>query len=253
MNNLLCEDIQFIEYGHKYYLKSDRAWKPGFSGSKISKIVFDGQFEGDKIARNLCANNPKYKAWNPQALQDSWLEGARIGTVVHKEIENYLKEGDRLWQYKARVAKPFLDELQASEDTLYPELVLYSKELSFAGMVDLLVVNKETGKGTIYDWKTNKKIDFKPFNRKDVVDFAGYSIPDCNFHHYSLQLSSYAYVLEQAYGIEIEAIKLVHLSEKDEQVKNYDRSIEYKKIISCDLIDCVDYRPAIFEILGEIK
>ena len=93
------------------------------------------------------------------------------------------------------------------------EVILYSEELKISGTVDILALNKYTGKYDIIDWKTSKKINKKSFNGKMGIKSPTKKIMDCNFSHYSLQLSLYRYILERYYGLEIENQYIVHLKE----------------------------------------
>ena len=174
-----------------------------------------------------------------------------MGTVVHTEIENYLLGTGTLIEPKSKVLKPFLDELMANEDLeLFPELVIFSKELSFSGMVDLVTRNRVTGEVKIYDWKTNKKMDMKPYRQSDQANWKGTLIPNCKFNKYSLQLSSYRYILEQKFMTEVAEPIIVHISE-NVKLKEVDQTKHvYENTYDVNFIECVDYRNVIEDILS---
>jgi ATP-dependent exoDNAse (exonuclease V) beta subunit len=94
---------------------------------------------------------------------------------------------------------------------MLPEFILYSKELGIAGTIDLLVKNID-GSYDIYDWKTSKKIEMNPYRGKCGILGPALTVGDCNFNHYSLQLSLYRYILETYYGIRIRYTVLYHLN-----------------------------------------
>ena len=245
-------EIVFEEKAHKYYLADDPNFKFKFSGSKIAKIVFGDTFDAELISNKLCSGNPKYLGWNAENLRDHWKHAAIMGTVCHQEIENYLLGTGSLIEPKAYVLKLFLDELLANEDLeLFPELVIFNKEKSFSGMVDLVVLDKKTNKIRIYDWKTNKKMDMAPYRASDKVNWKGTVIPNCKFDQYSLQLSSYRYILEQNFGVETEEVNIVHLSQ-DVKFKAIEEGNHiYHTSYGVNLIPCKDYREVIADILSQ--
>ncbi|MBK8660973.1 MAG: hypothetical protein IPN18_03865 [Ignavibacteriales bacterium] len=66
-----------------------------------------------------------------------------------------------------------------------------------------LFITPVTGKYDIYDWKTNKSIDEYGYGGKRGTRPPTYDLPDCNFYHYSLQLSLYKYLLENYHDVKI--------------------------------------------------
>ena len=246
------DEIVFKADGHKYFLKDDPEFKFKHSGSKIGYTVFGNTFDAPLIANKLCLGNPKYQGWISQDLQDHWKHAAIMGTVVHQEIENYLLEGGSLIEYKARVLKPFLDDLISNPNLeLYPELVIFNKEKSFSGMVDLLTRDTVTGEINMYDWKTNKKMDMAPFRASDAVNWKGTVIPNCKYDQYSLQLSSYRYILEENFGVKINDPIIVHLLETTKFKQIQEAKHIYENTYEVNFIKCVDYRHVIADILSE--
>ena len=64
----------------------------------------------------------------------------------------------------------------------------------------VLLYNKNTESYAIIDWKTSRKIDTKGFNNKKGTHRITQELQDCKFVHYSLQLSFYRYLLDDANG-----------------------------------------------------
>lgn len=96
----------------------------------------------------------------------------------------------------------------------YPELRLYNHEYKLAGSSDLNIVHKN-GVVDITDYKTSQKIEFdsfkNPFTGNQQMMKAPLEMyPDCNFIHYSLQLSTYAWMLEQM-GYTVGKLKIEHI------------------------------------------
>ena len=76
----------------------------------------------------------------------------------------------------------------------------------------------------LVDWKTNKRIDKNSFRNKKGIMESSKHLDDCNFNHYSLQLTFYRYILERYYGLEVGSQTLFHLKDNSYEIFN----VEYK-------------------------
>ena len=114
-------------------------------------------------------------------------------------IENYIinLNHSMLTEPKAIKAIEWLNQykMKASFD-IYPEVIVYSEKLKICGTIDLLLFNKTNNKYVIMDWKTSKRISSKAFKNKKGNHPVTSNLDDCNFNHYSLQLSLFRYILE---------------------------------------------------------
>ena len=119
------------------------------------------------------------------------------------------------------------------ENGIYPEFLMSyitPEGLHIAGQADLVVKNGNDI--SILDWKTNKEIKKRSFfnrtKKKNVMmKFPLTNIEDCNFWHYTLQLSLYAYMLQQLNpDFNIKELKIVHIARDGKQTV-YD--LEYRK------------------------
>ena len=148
-----------------------------------------------------------------QELLDLWDEENRKscerGTKIHLDIENsfYTKAKDISLQkfgiggkFECKKDYPELD-LQYGA---YPEYLIYyesdDKVIRLAGQIDLIV--KSGNEIYLVDHKTNKKIDqksgYNSSTRSSVkMKYPLNNLPDCNFYHYTMQLSTYAWMLQQ--------------------------------------------------------
>jgi hypothetical protein len=96
------------------------------------------------------------------------------------------------------------------------ELVIYDAELGIGGMIDLLVYNVTTGEFQLWDYKTNKELSMS----KDKKLLGCLSdLDDCHHEKYSLQLSSYKYILEKNIKIKLGKSYLVWINEKNDNYK----------------------------------
>lgn len=147
-----------------------------------------------------------------QEVLDGYAEankkGCERGTEIHAQYENqyYGKEKHNLKKFGLKgdfICKPNYYELNLPKG-IYPEfLISKSSEdgiLKVAGQIDLLV--KDGNDIYIYDYKTNKELKRKSYYDRSkksntMMKHPLSHIMDCNFMHYTLQLSTYAYLLQQ--------------------------------------------------------
>lgn len=148
-----------------------------------------------------------------QDILDKWSEENRKscerGTKIHKEIEEsfYAHPKDISLQ-KFGLGGKFECKKDYSELDLeygvYPEYLIYRESddgiLRIAGQVDLIV--KQGNEITIIDHKTNREIKQKAgFNTQTKstakMKYPLNNIDDSNFWHYTLQLSTYAWMLQK--------------------------------------------------------
>lgn len=148
-----------------------------------------------------------------QELLDLWDEENRKscerGTKIHLDIENsfYTKAKDISLQkfgiggkFECKKDYPELDLRYGA----YPEYLIYyesdDKVIRLAGQIDLIV--KSGNEIYLVDHKTNKKIDqksgYNSSTRSSVkMKYPLNNLPDCNFYHYTMQLSTYAWMLQK--------------------------------------------------------
>lgn len=71
-------------------------------------------------------------------------------------------------------------------------------DLGIAGIIDLACLVGDDQSPAIVDWKTNRKgIEYSNRWQKMLVPLR--HLEDCSYHHYSLQLSLYRFILERHY------------------------------------------------------
>lgn len=167
-----------------------------------------------------------------QAILDAWDEENRNscerGTKIHANLENsFYNKKKNIDLSKYQIGGKFeciKDYTKLDlENGVYPEYLISrvsdDGRLRIAGQIDLLV--KKGNKIIIGDFKTNKKIDLKSFfdnkSKKSVkMKYPLNNLDDCNYYHYCLQLSTYAWMI-QKYNpeFEIEDLVLIHFDHND--------------------------------------
>ena len=148
-----------------------------------------------------------------QDILDSWDEENRKscerGTQIHSDIENsFYKKPKDISLKKFGIGGKFECKKDHTELDLeygvYPEYLIYRESedgiLRIAGQVDLII--KSGNEITIVDHKTNKKIEQKSFYNSKTRTSAKMKYPlnnldDVNFYHYTMQLSTYAWMLQK--------------------------------------------------------
>lgn len=148
-----------------------------------------------------------------QSILDDWdaenRKSCERGTKIHEKLENeFYKAGDNVSLKKFGLGGKFECKKDYFELDLpygvYPEYLISRTSddgiLNIAGQIDCLV--KNGNEIVIIDHKTNKKIDLKSGYDSKIKSNAKMLYPlnnleDCNFNHYQLQLSTYAWMLQK--------------------------------------------------------
>ena len=148
-----------------------------------------------------------------QDILDAWDEENRKscerGTKIHEDLENsFYKKSKGISLQKFGIGGKFECKKDYPELDLeygvYPEYLIYRESddgiLRIAGQVDLII--KSGNDIYIIDHKSNKKIEQKGgFNTStrstSKMKYPLNNLDDCNFYHYTLQLSTYAWMLQK--------------------------------------------------------
>jgi len=216
--------ISLEEKSHTYTLSNSN-----IKFQSVTEFIhkFFKPFDEKKIAKKLTSTHPKYKGISTAELINSWNKRRDRGTLVHKQIERFIeileknkklsKEETHSLDPKTKQGVHFLQKHCIKESNiLAPEVIIYSEELKIAGTIDLIIFNKQKKYISLVDWKTNKQINQTSFNSKQKgIKEPVKNIDDCNFNHYTLQLSIYQYILEKHYNIPVNGLILVHLKENN--------------------------------------
>ena len=137
-------------------------------------------------------------------------------TSVLGSVENMLECREAL-NHIIKLFKKFYEDSFGKLVPVRAELVVGDEELGLCGMVDQLFWNEKSGMLEIWDWKTNKEIkernkwqQFKdPISHLDV----------CELNTYSLQLSTYKYIIEKNTNLKLGDSYIVWLNEKNDNYK----------------------------------
>lgn len=164
-------------------------------------------------------------------------EARTRGVQVHEQLHNLLLTdlkscklnfGIPTDQYQVMKTEAFMNS-----SGLFPEFrmeVLLEDGYMLVGIADLII--KDENKITIIDYKSDEKIEKNARfdllkNKKKTLKYPLSKIPDCNLSHYQLQVSIYAWMLQQLNpDLEIETLEIFHIKEGKIKAKY---TVEYLK------------------------
>jgi len=203
--------VIFKQADHSYHSmdpSEDIQWVSVTTVVSQFKKPFDAKVQSKKSAKN---RKSKWFGMTPSEIEQAWnAESDRaisLGTFYHNQREadltllNTISRGG----VEVPVIKPPVIDTdgikrapdQKLVDGVYPEHFVYLKSAGICGQSDLVeVVN---GVVSITDYKTNKEIRTEGYkNWEGVVEKMlnpVMHLDNCNFNHYSLQLSLYMYII----------------------------------------------------------
>lgn len=204
-------------------------------------LLSSKKFNKDILETYNISENDFNKA--QQDILDEWdknnREACERGTRIHSELENsFYKAGKNVNLQKFGIGGKFECRKGYADLDLeygvYPEYLIYRESddgiLRLAGQVDLIV--KSGNEITICDWKTNREIKQKSaYNAltksTTKMKYPLNTLDDVNFSHYTMQLSTYAWMLQKINpNFIIKDLVLVHFDHNDNQTIYH---CEYRK------------------------
>jgi len=165
------------------------------------KVLDSWEHERDKsIKRGNKYHNSKE--------QKSIADGFEINPFTEKETTTMVREKSS----EKGVVTALKEDLWQLEDGYYPELLMGHDGIGLAGTADKVFI--ETVKGIRYvdidDYKTNKVINEKSKYKRKMKGPVKH-MDDCNYNHYRLQISLYAWILEE-HGYTIRNTSFTHFN-----------------------------------------
>ena len=203
-------NIQLEPESHTYTLNNSN-----LKFSSVTEFIntFFTPFDELKVAKKL-TQLKKYQHMSTQDILKDWEQRRNRGTIVHKEIEDYITLKNSLeLDPKSQQGVFFLQEkcMSNKNNLLFPEVKICAETLNLAGTIDLMIYNKKKNKIYLIDWKTNLEIKKKGFQKG--IKKSTQLIDDCSFNRYTLQLSMYQYILETCYNAEVDGLYIIHLKD----------------------------------------
>jgi hypothetical protein len=178
----------------------------------VSTLVGLFKEKFDPVAQSIKSSKNKKSKWYgipPEKIQEHWASetdrAVNAGTFYHDQRESDLIEIDTI--QRSGIAIPIIKPIiidgvkhspeQRLTEGIYPEHFIFLKSAGLCGQSDRVEVVKDVI--DIIDYKTNKEIRKEGFRSWDGTTKKMLGpcahLDDCNFNHYSLQLSAYMYMM----------------------------------------------------------
>lgn len=190
--------VGFTEKYHKYTYIDD----PSIKFTSVTKVSapYCKEFNACVIAERVSkTKSSKYYGMTPEAIKKEWNDASARGTMLH-DIGEALLHRKVLTEYPDDEAVPYL--ISAANEILShgwrvagTEILFYDKDIRVAGLSDI-ILTKDSDTYAIYDWKFINELRMKSFYNPRTHTYEKMSGPfkylnDCNWVHYSIQLSLY--------------------------------------------------------------
>lgn len=215
--------INFDPKEHKYTTKEGKRL---ISVSQLIKLYCQ-PFDPTGVIIRKCAAKEGVtveelrKRWD--GMRDSACE---TGHDFHSSVEYYIKTGKILKNDYEKYTKQFSDYF--FEGKLYSETIIYEPDL-YAGTVD--IIEELPGREIIIlDLKQNKNLRKFSFGKKTMLPPLDH-LQDSLFNHYVVQLSLYAYILDQR-GYWINSLGIVYMNRKTEELEHHPTKYLRKDVIT---------------------
>lgn len=228
--------VEFREDGHSYTSADGTNW------ISVSTLVhkfcphFDAEKQSVKSSKN---KKSKWYGMTPEDIRTAWenenKRSVELGSWYHAKME------EQMYQYPEYDGVPVVPPVvkdgvkyggkQTLKDGVYPEHLVYLPSAGVCGQSDLPIL--KDGKIRITDYKSNKEIrtqgyfDYNTGTQKMLPPLQ--HLDHCEFTHYSLQLSLYAYMIQRHNpSYEVGDLYIHHIKFEEEGRDKYDYPI-YKR------------------------
>jgi len=232
---LLDDFVRLEPESHTYHDRNRTEY------TSVSKFLsfFCKKFDRETISRYSAikkgiSQEEVLQEWD--AIRDSSIDH---GNRIHEAIERYEKttfiraEDEELRPLIISVTKEYSSYYRS-----YPEQVLYDEENLLAGTCDKLLVHTSHKASviSISDYKTNqsKGIEFTNKYNQYMLGPVDH-LQDCNYNKYSLQLSTYAYMLQKKTGCKIGSLH-IHFIPPDNMLDHHKIPVPYLKDTVIEMI-----------------
>lgn len=223
---------EFIEEGHYYLCNGKRV---GISTTGLIS-QYEQEFDSDTISQQV-ANK---RGISQQEVLEEWrienLHSTIKGSMIHEYAQSLWEEKNYEFDYSSVPKEIDLDRLKSDIEKLVPqannfyndykdmydligcEIYLGDEEYDECGATDQIMINKLTSGIAIIDYKTNKEIKRESYRHKKML-VPLYKYDDCNYIHYSIQLSDYKYKFEKNTKLLVDETFIVYFNIN---AKNYE-------------------------------
>ena len=222
----------FIEDGHYYLCNGKRVG--------ISTTGLIGQYENHFDSETISQQVANKRGVSQQEILEEWrienLHSTIKGSMVHEFAQSLWEGKEYKFDYSNIPSEIDIERLKNDVNKLIPqainfyndykdmyeligcEVFLGDEDFDECGATDQILYNKYTGGIAIIDYKTNKEIKRESYkHQKMLIPLHKYD--DCNYIHYSIQLSGYKYKFEKNTELKVDETFIVYFSTS---AKNYE-------------------------------
>lgn len=215
----------FIEDGHYYLCNGKRV---GISTTGLIS-QYENHFDSETISQQV-ANK---RGISQQEVLEEWrienLHSTIKGSMVHEFAQSLWEGKEYVFDYSKIPKEIDIDRLKSDINKLIPqainfyndykdmyeligcEVYLGDEDFDECGATDQILYNKYTGGIAIIDYKTNKKIEQESYKHQKMLIPLN-KFDDCNYVHYSLQLSGYKFKFEKNTKLKVDETFIVYFN-----------------------------------------
>lgn len=208
---MIQQYVSLEPVSHRYFDTDGKEY------DSMSRVIarFKKKFDAEKWSRIVAkkegvSQNQIKKKWDK--MRD---DAAEHGTRIHDALERYEKEFTILpTDQDLEPMIKAVTELYTGYARIFQEECLYDPEFMIAGTADKILQRTKSSKSIIDigDYKTNVRRGIEFQNKyRDYMSGPLSHLEDCNYNHYSLQLSAYAYMLENMTGSKIGNLHIMYI------------------------------------------
>ena len=215
----------FIEDGHYYLCNGKRVG--------ISTTGLIGQYENHFDSETISQQVADKRGISQQEVLEEWrienLHSTIKGSMVHEFAQSLWEGKEYVFDYSKVPKEIDIDRLKSDINKLIPqainfyndykdmyeligcEVYLGDEDFDECGATDQILYNKYTGGIAIIDYKTNKEIKRESYRHQKML-IPLHKFDDCNYVHYSLQLSGYKFKFEKNTKLKVDETFIVYFN-----------------------------------------
>lgn len=217
------DDYEFFDSTHTYFYKGEKV------GISTTGLIHQYSNEFDKW--EMSANVARKRGISQLQVLEEWrvenLHSTIKGSMIHEFAQSLWEGKDYIFKYDklpdcidkkrlmeellvmSKQALNFYNDYKDMYELVGCEIYLGVPDYDECGATDIVLMNKYTEEILVADFKSNKKIDYESFgHKKMLVPLNKYE--DCNYIHYSLQLSAYCYKIECMTGLKPKEMVIIY-------------------------------------------
>lgn len=211
-------DIYFVDSTHSYTnSKNTKFTSVTAFVSRFVRAMTDKEWAviAQRCIDSKSEKNAKYNGKTVEEVRNMWNQSGEysrtLGTEIHSVMEHLWQNKDYsgnvelMKNYEGMIddfnsrkqyCRTLFDKMKKFYVPVKNEFIVYDTDNALCGTIDFLAYNTTKKCYSIIDWKTSKSFDTTSYSHEKLL----YPMQDfdaCNINEYSIQLSTYAWILEK--------------------------------------------------------